>query len=169
MRKNFLVIGFSILWILLLISLMNCVGSLPEMAAGDNEVINSYKEQIDYGLTWKAAMEDIEKVKGKVVKWDGWLVRIWDDKIQIFGRGREELFNNFVVELAHPLPKETGIGDMTQTISIGNAAWVVGKIIDKQVYVTRDGVNITVPVLKGLMISRDNDRDFKKPVWVTKE
>jgi len=169
MKRFYSVAVLSMLSVFGLLFLMNCAGSFTEMATSESEIIKSHKEKINPGLTWKTAMEDIESVKGKVVKWDGWLVRIWDDKIQIFGRGREEFVNNFIVELNHPLPKEVGISEMTQTISVGRAAWVVGKIIDKQVYVTRDGVNITVPVLKGIMISKDNDRDFKNPVWVAEE
>lgn len=169
MQKKYLPTGLFIFWLLPFMFHMNCAVPLSEIATGDDEVINSHKKQIDYGLTWKTAMEDIETVKGKVVKWDGWLVRIWDDKIQVFGRGREEFTNNFVATLDHPLPTETGIGDLTQTVSVGKTVWIVGKIIDQQVYVTRDGVNMTVPVLKCLMISRDNDRDFSNPVWITKE
>lgn len=169
MRKKYFHIDPFIFGLLPFIFLMNCAGSLSEIAAGDDEVINSYKEQINPGLTWEAAMRDIEQVKGKVVKWDGWLVRIWENKIQVFGRGREELVNNFIVELDHPLPREQGIGDMSQTVTTGKIVWVVGKIIDKQLYVARDGVNVTLPLLKGYMITRDNDRDFKNPVWITNE
>lgn len=157
------------LYLLLLLFSINCAGSLTEMAADQDTVIKSYKEQIDYGLTWKAAMENIEKVKGKVVKWDGALVRIWEDKIQVYGRGREESINNFIVKLDHPILTEAGIGDMTQTVSIGKTVWVVGRIIDKEEFVTRRGVNVTVPVLRGLMVSKDNDRNFARPVWIANE
>ncbi len=169
MRKKLFPIGLMSAYLISTLVLLNCAGMVSEMAPDNEALINSYKKQIDYGVTWKAAMKDYEKVKGKVVKWDGSLVEIRENKIQVFGRGREEFVINFIVELDHPLPKEQGIGDMTQTVAIGNTVWVVGKIIDKQDYVTRTGVNLTLPLLKGYMITRDNDRDFKKPLWVANQ
>ena len=70
MKNYSLSIMLFFLCIILLFSI-NCASLLTEMADDENTVINTYKGQIDYGLTWKAAMENIEKVKGKVVKWDG--------------------------------------------------------------------------------------------------
>ncbi len=153
--------------------LMGCAGAFSERETpgedtdiGDREFVAALKERIDYLVTCEDAMEDIGAVRGKIVKWNGTIVRIWSDKIQIQSRGREEPWNNFFVLLDHPLPKETIIGERTQIISERDEIYVLGRILDRQTVILKSGTHITAPHLEGYAISKDNDRNFAHPAWV---
>jgi len=152
--------------------ILGCVGTVTDrdirdgkLSLSDDEFVESIKKQIDAQVTWQDAIDDFEKVRGKVVKWSGHIANTSDDKIQIGDivyswqlRNPKTAFygNSFIFLLDHPLPKETGIRDMSQTIIVGDAIFVIGRIIDVE----------NVPILEGYVISKKNDRDFAHPVWV---
>lgn len=131
----------------------------------DEEFVESITKQIDEQVTWQDAIDDLEKVRGKVVKWSGHIADTSDDKIQIGDivyswqlRNPKTAFygNSFIFLLDHPLPRESGIRDMSQTVIVGDAIFAVGRIIDLE----------NVPILEGYVISKENDRYFTNPVWV---
>jgi len=152
--------------------LLGCAGTVSERGAddefsiSDDEFVKSIKQEIDYEVTEKDAMEYIDDVRGKVVKWIGNVYEMKENEIQIVGPGEERRYNFFVFRLDHPLPKETRIGDMIQTISGGEAVCVIGRIMDLEDIVLRTQFKVSAPILRGYVISKDNDRDFKNPVWV---
>lgn len=175
--------------------LLACAGAVSERGVGgksvmsDEEFMASIKREIDYEVTEKDALDDIESVRGKVIKWSGNITQIWNEKIHILGRGEEERTNFFEFLLDHPLPRETRIGDVTQTLIVGDAICVIGRIVNLQTVRARSinierifgiepnisplspgeigpSYNVTAPVLKGYIISKDNDRNFENPVWV---
>lgn len=150
--------------------LLGCSGAVYEEGAGDavsdEDFVTSIKRQIDYLVTCEDAMEDIDAVRGRVVKWYGDIVRIWDDKIQIQSHGKEEYWNNFILLLDHPLPKESHIGEPIQMVFERDPVYVVGRIMDRKTVLLKTGTEMTVPHLKGFIISKNNDRDFENPVWV---
>lgn len=175
---------------------LTCAVTVPEKEVGiqesgmsDKQFVEAIKQQIDYEVTEKDALDDIESVRGKVVKWSGNITQIWNEKIHILGRGEEERTNFFEFLLDHPLPRETRIGDVTQTLIVGDAIRVVGRIVNLQTIRARSinlerifgiepnvstwspgeigpSYNVTAPILKGYIISKDNDRNFENPVWV---
>jgi hypothetical protein len=175
--------------------LLACAGAVSDRGAGgqsfmsDEEFVASIRREIDYEVTEKDVLDDIESVRGKVVKWSGNITQIWNEKIHILGRGEEERTNFFEFLLDHPLPRETRIGDVTQTLIVGDAICVVGRIVNLQtvrarsinierIFVIEPNIsplspgeigpsyNVTAPILKGYIISKDNDRNFENPVWV---
>lgn len=152
--------------------IFGCAGIVTNRGAGDEKIslsdeefVASLKEQIDDQVMWQDAIDDFEKVRGKVVKWSGHIANTSYDKIQIGDivyswqlRNPKTAFygNSYIFLLDHPLPKETGIRDMSQTIIVGDPILVIGRIIDVE----------NVPILEGYVISKKNDRDFANPVWV---
>jgi|GEM_PF-1378638 len=162
---------------------LSCAVTVPEKevgiresGTGDEEFVGAIKQQIDYEVTESDAIDSIDTVRGKIVKWHGNVHKIWDDKIHILGPGEKRRYNFFVFLLDHPLPRETGIGDMTQSISPGDAIVIIGRIVDLddvmaeiRYRITEPVVSpakVTAPILKGYVISKDNDRNFEDPVWV---
>jgi hypothetical protein len=154
------------------ILILGCASTLTDRGArdeklslSDDEFVESIKKQIDAQVTWQDAIDDFEKVRGKVVKWSGHIANISDDKIQIGDivyswqlRNPKTAFygNSFIFLLDHPLPQETGIRDLSQTVIAGDAILVLGRIVDVK----------NVPILEGYVISKENDRYFTNPVWV---
>jgi hypothetical protein len=175
--------------------LLACAGAVSERGAGglsdmsDEQFVASIKQEIDYQVTEKDALDNIGLARGKVVKWNGNITQIWNDRIHVLGRGEEERTNFFEFQLDHPLPRETHIGDVTQTLIVGDAIWVVGRIVNLETVRARSinierisgiqpnisplspgeigpSYNVTAPILKGYIISKDNDRNFENPVWI---
>ena len=71
--------------------LLACAAAISERGVGgqramsDEEFVTSIKRKIDYGVTEKDALDDIESARGKVVKWSGNITQIWNEKIHILG------------------------------------------------------------------------------------
>jgi hypothetical protein len=158
------------LWAAAALFLLGCSAAVYEEEASygvsDEDFVAAIKGQIDYLVTCEDAMEDIDAVRGRVVKWNGDIVRIWDDKIHIQSHGQEEYWNNFIFILDHPLPKERHIGESIQMVFERDPVYVVGRIMDRKTVLLKSGTEITVPHLRGYIISKDNDRNFEDPVWV---
>jgi hypothetical protein len=155
------------------LSFFGCGGALSEKGLGDEkqamsdeEFVASIKQQIDDLVTYQDAMGNVEKVRGKMVKWNGDIVITWNDKLLIACPRREGGWNHFILLLDHPLPVESSIEDLIQTVSKGDAVYVVGRIIDLQTIVLETGSDLTIPHLQGYLISKYNDREFANPVWV---
>jgi len=160
-------IGFALL-------LLGCAGPVPRTDSADQQrrlaqesYVVSVKSRIDPLITCEAAMDSIDAVRGKVVKWHGDIIREWDDKLLIASQGREESWNHFVLLLDHPLPRESTIGDLIQTVSRGDAIYAAGRISDLRTIVLKTGSDLTIPHLECYIISKENDRQFGRPVWVT--
>jgi hypothetical protein len=139
-------------------------GADQEQSLSNEEFVISVMKKIDYQVRHQDAMKSTKAVQGKIVKWHGRITEIREDNIMICGRmvlirprdgspvpyyvDRNDpmnynFFENFLFTLDHPLPEETRIGDMTES-----------------------GVNLTLPVLQGYAIAKDNDRNFQNPVWI---
>lgn len=173
MRSNIFPAKLAALFAAMALSILGCAGAVSERGLSegiaDEEFVKSIQQEIDYEVTEKDAMEFIDDVRGKVVKWMGNVYEIKEDEIQIVGPGEENRSNFFVFHLDNPLPKATHIGDMIQTISVGEAIFVIGRIMDLQDVTLRTQFKVSAPILKGYVISKDNDRNFKNPVWVAKK
>jgi hypothetical protein len=165
-------IGFFSLCAAGALLLLGCAGTVQqgvvedESGISDAEFIKEIKQKIDYLVRCEDAFDDIEAVRGKVVKWHGEIVRIWNDKIQVRSSGEIERWNNFIFLLDHPLPRESRFGESTQTISERETIYVVGRIMDLENVIFKDGTDLTIPHLKGYIISKDHDRNLLKPAWV---
>jgi hypothetical protein len=153
--------------------LSGCGGTLSEKALDDEkqamseeDFVASIKQQIDDQVTYQSALDDIAKARGKVVKWSGDIVITWKDKLLIASPKREGGWNHFILVLDHPLPQASSVEDLIQTVSKGDAVYVVGRIIDRQTVVLETGSDLNIPHLKGYLISKENDRQFINPVWV---
>jgi hypothetical protein len=165
-------IEFAVACLAIATLILGCASTVTDRDAGDEkrslsdeEFVESIMRQVDHHVTWQDAIDDFEKVRGKVVKWSGHIANISDDKIQIGdvvyswqlrNPKTAHYGNSFIFLLDHPLPRETGIRDMSQTIIVGDAVLVIGRIIDLE----------NVPILEGYVISKKNDRYFTNPVWV---
>jgi hypothetical protein len=196
MRSDFLPFRLAALCTAMALFILSCAGAVSQRRAGgqsvlsDEEFISSIKKVVDYQVSHEDAMNSIQEVRGRVVKWHGAIIKTWEDKIQISGRmilqrprdgspvpgyidkndpRNYDLFENFLFTLDHPLPRENRIGNTTPTVVVWDAVYVIGKIIDIQTIVTESGINLTLPVIQGYIISKDNDRNFKNPVWVAKK
>jgi hypothetical protein len=150
-----------------------CSGALSEKGLGDEQqatsdedFVASIKQQIDDRVTYQDAMDDIEKVRGKVVKWNGDIVIIWNEKLLIASPSREGDWDHFILVIDHPLPQDVSLEDLIQTVSIGDAIYAIGRIIDRKTIVLETGSDLTIPYLKCYVISKENDRNFSKPAWV---
>jgi hypothetical protein len=190
--RNFLWFVLPICPLLLIAGFLGCTATIPETVPTDKEqdvsleeFLASIRDHIDHRVRWQDAMDEIESVRGSVVKWSGHLVRTWDDKIQVGdiidwggtatpgsdyvppekGYMENKAIHSFLILLDHPLPRETRIGDRVQTVSVGEVIRLIGRIVDRREIVTRTGVNLTVPVLRGYIISKESDRDLSNPVW----
>jgi hypothetical protein len=159
-------IGFALL-------LLACAGPISQTGSieqqrrlAQKEQVAAIKTQIDPLITCEAAMDSIEAVRGQVVKWHGDIIRSWNDKLLIASQGREESWNHFVLLLDHPLPRESTIGELVQTVSRGDAIYAAGRIIDLRTIVLKSGSDLTIPHLECFIISKENDRQFGRPVWV---
>jgi len=153
-----------------------CAGTVPEQTRPEDtlsydleQYLASVKAEVDPLITCEDAMDSIDAVRGQVVKWHGDIIRTWDDKLLIATEGQEESWNHYVLLLDHPLPRESTIGDLIQTVSRGDAIYAAGRIIDLQTIVLKTGSDLTIPHLECLVISKENDRQFTRPVWVTKK
>ena len=195
MQNRSALFGFTGLYAAIALFILGCAGAVSEKGVGDEsgisdeEFVASIKRVIDYEVSERDALDDIESVRGKVVKWNGNITQIWNDKIHVLGRGEEEHYNFFELLLDHPLPQEIRIGDRTQTLIVGDPIHVVGRIENVQTVVARSinidrmfgmppnigglshgeigpSYNVTAPILRGYIISRENDRNFENPVWV---
>ena len=152
-----------------LVLLSTCSGVVIENTENDTSFIDSIEKQVVYQITCNDAVKNFEKVEGSIVKWSGRILGIWNDQIQIRRIPAERYSNNtFLLLLDHPLPQETHIGDLKQTVMVSNTIWILGRITEVRDILSMSGMEITVPVLKGFVISKDNDRTFDKPVWVIK-
>jgi len=161
---------FKSVMLLLIVAfcITTCVSTIPENSDSDRTFIESIQKQVNHQITWHDAVENLEEVHGGIVKWSGRIIRVWEDKIQVYRYPSERYSNNnFLLLLDHPLPSETNIGELKQTVVVGNTIWMLGKITEVRDIVTERGNDIKVPVLKGFVISKDNDRNFEKPVWVS--
>jgi len=150
-----------------------CGGAISERNLGaekealsDAEFVASVKAQIDDQVTYEDAADDIERVRGKVVKWRGDIVIIWNDKLLIASPSREGDWNHSVLMIDHPLPQDTSVEDLKQTVSTKEGVYVLGRIVDLQTVVLETGSDLTIPHLECYVISKDNDRTFSNPVWV---
>jgi hypothetical protein len=150
-----------------------CAGTVPEQTGSGadlpfdlEEYVASVKRDIDPLITCEDAMDSISAVRGQVVKWHGFLLREWTDKLLIATPGREESWNHYILLLDHPLPQESVIGDLVQTVSRGDAIYAAGRILDRRTIVLKSGSDLTIPHLECLIISKENDRQFARPVWV---
>ncbi len=153
---------------------LGCSGTVPEQTRPERHLaldieayVASVKAKVDPLITCEDAMDSIDTVRGQMVKWHGNIVRNWDDKLLIASVGREESWNHFVLLLDHPLPQASTIGDLIQTVSRDDAIYAAGRIIDLQTIVLKTGSDLTIPHLECLIISKENDRQFNRPVWVT--
>jgi hypothetical protein len=191
------VLQFRVIFLFAAAALLSlaCAGAVSERGAGgqsvmsDEEFISSTQKVIDYQISHEDAMNSIQEVRGKVVKWHGTIIKTWEDKIQICGRlilkraryqrwrpgsycfdtkdpRSYDLSENFLFTLDHPLPRENHFINMTATVAVWDAVYVIGEIIDTQTIVTESGEKLTLPVIQGYIISKDNDRNFENPVWV---
>jgi hypothetical protein len=165
-------IEFAVACLTTAMLILGCASILTDRGArdgklnlSDEEFVESIKEQIDEQVTWQDAIDNFEKVRGKVVKWSGHIADTSDDKIQIGdivyswqlrNPKTAHYGNSFIFLLDHPLPRESGIRNMSQTIIVGDAIFAIGRIIAVK----------NVPILEGYVISKKNDRYFKNPVWV---
>jgi hypothetical protein len=154
--------------------ILGCAGTVPEQALPERHLgldieayVASVKAKVDPLITCEDAMDSIDAVRGQMVKWHGNIVRNWDDKLLIASVGREESWNHFVLLLDHPLPQASTIGDLIQTVSRDDAIYAAGRIIDLRTIVLKTGSDLTIPHLECLIISKENDRQFNRPVWVT--
>jgi hypothetical protein len=176
--------------------LLSCAPAVPEsgvsasrQGSAEEDLISSVKKEIDYHLQHQDVMEDVEAAGGKTVKWHGIITKIYEDRIQVCGRmvlirshdgspvpdyidrndpRNYHLLENFLVTLDHPLPREKRLGDMTPSVTVWDAVYVIGRLIGTETLVTESGVNLTLPVLQGFAITKESDRDFQGPVWVTR-
>jgi len=155
--------------------IFGCAGTVSEQARPEEpltfdheQYVASVKAKVDPLITCEDAMDSIDAVSGQVVKWHGNIVRNWDDKLLIASVGREESWNHFVLLLDHPLPRASTIGDLVQTVSRDDAIYAAGRIIDLRTIVLKTGSDLTIPHLECYVISKENDRQFTRPVWVTK-
>jgi len=156
--------------------ILGCAGTVSQTGSveqqrrlAEEEYIASIKAQVDPLITCEAAMDSIDAVRGEVVKWHGDIIRIWDDKLLMATEGQEESWNHFVLLLDHPLPRESTIGDLVQTVSRDDAIYAAGRIIDLRTIVLKTGSDLTIPHLECYLISKENDRQFARPVWVAKK
>ncbi len=165
-----------VVYMMLILFFHGCGGEFSEKgwddqrhALSEEDVVAIIKQQIDDQVTYEHATDDIVKARGKVVKWSGDIVVTWNDKLLIACPRREGGWNHFVLLLDHPLPAESSIEDLVQTVSQGDAVYVAGRIIDLQTIILETGSDLTIPHLQGYLISKDNDREFIHPVWVGHE
>ncbi|MFC1682821.1 hypothetical protein ACFL0G_01255 [Candidatus Zixiibacteriota bacterium] len=160
-------------------------GADDESGISDAQFVKKIKQKIDYLVKWQDTMNDIESVRGSIVKWSGNIVEIRNDRIQIVGRmvfkshfdspliqlDRNDphnfnLFDNFLFLIDHPLPRETRIGEIIQTVKVWDDIFVAGKVTGLETIVTASGQNLTMPIVQGYILSKDNDAGFSNPVWV---
>lgn len=155
------------------IFILGCSGTSPRIDPGngyrnrtDNDFVASIRQQVDDQVTYRDAMADIEKVRGKMVRWSGDIVKMWDDRLLIaIGAGGGH-WNHFVLLIDWPLPELSTVENLTQTVSLKDAIWALGRIIDLRTIVLETGSDLTIPHLECYAISKDNDRQFANPVWV---
>lgn len=176
MFRKTLPFRFSCPCIAIALSFFGCAGALSERGLSDKEhpmsdedFVASMKQQIDDQVTYEDAVDGIEKVRGKVVKWNGDVVITWDDKVLVACPRREGGWNHFILLLDHPLPVASSIEDMRQTVSKGEAVYAVGRIIDRRTVVLETGSDLTIPHLKCHLVSKENDRQFVNPIWIAHE
>jgi hypothetical protein len=134
----------------------------------DKDFVTSIKRQVDDQVSWSDAIVDIEKVRGKIVRWSGDVVKLWNDRLLIASDAGDGGWNHFILLLDHPLSQATTVKDLIQTISSGDAIYTVGKIVDRKTIVLETGSDLTIPHLECYVISKENDRQFARPVWVKK-
>lgn len=156
--------------------LLGCAGTVPEQirteespSFGVETYIEAIKAEVNPLITCEDAMDSIDAVRGQVVKWHGNIIRDWDDRLLIATEGREESWNHFLLLLDHPLPRESTVGELIQTVSREDAIYAAGRIIDLRTIVLKSGSDLTIPHLECYIISKENDRQFNRPVWVTKK
>lgn len=176
MHRKILPFRWSHSFIAIALVFFGCGGMISEkdlsaekQALSDTEFVASIKQQIDDQVTHQDAMNDIEKVRGKVVKWSGDIIKIWNDKLLIACPKKEGGWNHFILIIDHPLPQESPIEDLIQTASTGDVIFVAGRIIDIQTVILETGSDLTIPHLKCYVISKENDRQFAKPMWIAHE
>jgi hypothetical protein len=185
----------SICLLVLMTSFFSCAGTLLEMDADDETqrlseeaFMLEVKEKVDYQVRHEDAMRNMDAVRGKIVKWHGTITEIWEDNIKISGRmvlnrprdgspvpsyvdrnnpSNYSFYENFLFSLDHPLPREKRIGDMTPSLAPWDAIYVIGRIMGTETIITESGVNITLPVLRGYAVAKENDRSFQYPVWIS--
>jgi len=126
----------------------------------------SIKQQVDDQVTCSVAMDDIDKARGKIVRWDGDVIKIWDDRLFIATGGGGGHWNHFVLLIDRPLPELSTVENSMQTLSPKETIWALGRIIDLETIVLETGSILTIPHLECYVISRGNDRQFAKPVWL---
>jgi hypothetical protein len=155
------------------IFLFACSSTVSEIETGDDhrrmsqdEFVASIKQMADDQITLEDVMHDVEKVRGKVVKWNGDIIKYWSDKLLIASQGTADHWNHFILLLDHPLPEQSSVADLKQTVSTRDAIFALGRIINRQTIVLETGSDLTIPHLECYVISKDNDRQFAKPVWV---
>lgn len=159
--------------ILMIFSILACAGTLPEQKASDRdqgmsdeEFVAAIKQQINFEVTEKDAVDSFDLSRGQVVKWVGNVYEIFDDKIHIIGSGEEKRYNYFAFLMDHPLPRQTRIDDMTKTVAVGDEICVVGRIKDAQDLILRTQVKVAASILEGYIISKSSDRHLQHPIWV---
>jgi hypothetical protein len=160
-------------FILISLFIFACGGTAPELeirnnhlSSGDRKFVTGIKQQIGDPVLYQDVIDNIADSRGKIVKWDGNIVHAWDDKLLIASQNREASWDHYVLLLDHPLPKDRSVKDLTQTVSTHDAIYAIGRIIDRRTIVLESGSDLTIPHLECFVISKDNDREFTRPVWV---
>ncbi len=74
---------------------------------------------------------------------------------------------NVAVQLDHPLPIQVNAGDAFRGIAPGDDIVVFGTLRDLEKFLFDDGTTRLLPVVRGLMIYDDDDRNFQYPRWVS--
>ena len=144
------------------------ISGIQERAAlNDENYISWIRQQIDDQVSLPDARADIKPAQGKVVRWNGDIVDIWQDRLLIAQEGGGVGWNHFVLFLDHPLPQVSTVKDLIQTVSSGDGIYAAGRILDMRTIILRSGSDLTIPHLECLIISKENDRQFNRPVWVT--
>jgi len=164
------------LLILMALFITACGGTAPEidikndrLSAGDREFVANIKQETGDPVLYRDVTENIEDFRGKIAKWDGNIVQIWDDKLLIASLNRDGFWDHFILLLDHPLPEDRSVKNLTQTLSIRDDIYALGRIIDLRTIVLESGSDLTIPHLDCFVISKDNDREFVRPVWVGKK
>jgi hypothetical protein len=140
------------------------VGEFPD--TNDAGFLAFIKGQVDDRVTCADALDSIDSVRGKIIRWSGDIVAMWDDRLFIATGGGGGSWNHFVLLIDRPLPELLTVESSMKTVSLKDAIWALGRIVDLRTIVLNTGSVLTIPHLECYAIAKENDRQFARPVWV---
>ncbi len=136
------------------------------------KIISSAKFEISNKQIYK----NPDKWKGETISVSGTIVvkteiSLDDNFFQLQGRIGDVPsgdFINYIIELDHPLPKQTRIDENVKTITPGKKYRVFGVFRELKQFLNEYGTPTMLPLLQCKLIYDGDDFEFRNPLWVTR-